>query len=306
VRWLAVVVLLAGRVGAEAPAWAWPSCVKPAPPTVLDVPLTVPGSTRTFTLGQLRDPTRVSDWFPAEHDPLPEVIARAAPGHYACGFCHLPDGSGRAENARIAGLPAAYIVGQVKALLAHQRVGPPGFLPTAAMVTSVEGLSDDELERAADWFSRQRPPKRLTVVEAATAPDAAPLCWVFTPVPSPLKAIVELPLDRERFELRDPHVPWVATVPVGSIVRGRALAAGQDGGPQASCESCHGPGLRGDRSLPGPPLAGRFPLYLFRQLLQFQSGARHAGNAVVMQPVVAGRTEQDLVDLAAYAASLDP
>jgi cytochrome c553 len=46
--------------------------------------------------------------------------------------------------------------------------------------------------------------------------------------------------------------------------------------------------------------------HVFRQLYGFQSGSRHGGTAVLMQPVVAGLTERDLVDLAAYVASLDP
>jgi cytochrome c553 len=42
-----------------------------------------------------------------------------------------------------------------------------------------------------------------------------------------------------------------------------------------------GPGL------PGPPLAGRFPGYLFRQLYGFQTGARGGDCAQAMRAIVA-------------------
>ncbi len=58
--------------------------------------------------------------------------------------------------------------------------------------------------------------------------------------------------------------------------------------------------------MPGPPLAGRFPGYLFRQLYGFQSGARAEDGAQVMSTVAARLTRSDMIDLAAYAAALDP
>jgi cytochrome c553 len=58
--------------------------------------------------------------------------------------------------------------------------------------------------------------------------------------------------------------------------------------------------------LEGPPLAGRFASYLFRQLYGFRSGARAGDSAQPMQSVVANLTQADMIDLAAYAASLNP
>jgi hypothetical protein len=56
------------------------------------------------------EPT-VRDWFPQSHEPLPAVVAEPrGPGQAACGYCHLPDGTGRPENAKLAGLPQAYII----------------------------------------------------------------------------------------------------------------------------------------------------------------------------------------------------
>jgi cytochrome c553 len=43
-----------------------------------------------------------------------------------------------------------------------------------------------------------------------------------------------------------------------------------------------------------------------RQLYDFKSGMRNGKNAVAMKPVVARLTDVDIVNLAAYLASLEP
>jgi len=55
-----------------------------------------------------------------------------------------------------------------------------------------------------------------------------------------------------------------------------------------------------------PPLAGRSPTATARQLYDFMSGARDGRNAAAMKSVVANLTDQDIVDLTAYIASLQP
>jgi cytochrome c553 len=117
---------------------------------------------------------------------------------------------------------------------------------------------------------------------------------------------VERPADLERFERRDPNTTYLAHVPIGSNAHGRQLAMGGDHGRAERCSLCHGADLRGGTTLPGPPLAGRFPGYLFRQLYGFQSGVRAGEAAQAAQPVVAQLTQADMIDLAACAASLLP
>lgn len=53
-------------------------------------------------------------------------------------------------------------------------------------------------------------------------------------------------------------------------------------------------------------LAGRIPGYLFRRLYGFQTGVRAGEGAQAMQPVVGRLTKSNMIDLAAYAASLQP
>ena len=90
---------------------------------------------------------------------------------------------------------------------------------------------------------------------------------------------------------------------MGSIEHGAALSKG-DGGARLPCESCHGDGLKGGPL--GPPIAGRPLTPSFRQLYAFKTGTRKGTGAILMKPVVAGLSQQDMIDLAAYAGSLEP
>ena len=94
----------------------------------------------------------------------------------------------------------------------------------------------------------------------------------------------------------------MAYVPVGSIANGKALAAG--GGKTVACGVCHGPALKGDGDVPG--IAGRDPIYTFRQLYDMQQGRRKGEAAVLMNLVVNKLTIDDMIALSAYTASLEP
>ena len=299
-------------VNAEAfPDWAFPTCPKhPAPPAAETAPLQVPGSDQHFSALDIGEISITKDWFPADHAPLPFVIARShARDKYACGYCHLPDGAGRPENAKVSGLPAAYIVMEVNALRGEQRRSARGdYKPSQLMRDAVADLTEEEIRSAADFFAQQSAKTFLRVVEQARVPAHTEACFVFKRAghgTQPLgKTIVEMPDDYARFEARDPRVTYTAYVPLGSVARGRALA--EDGKRTPPCASCHGAGLAGDEYLPGPPLAGRFATYLFRQLYGFKTASRAEEAALEMRPIVAQLSQADMIDLAAYAASLPP
>jgi len=76
-----------------------------------------------------------------------------------------------------------------------------------------------------------------------------------------------------------------------SVGRGATLAM--------QCTTCHG--ARGLSDANSPNLAGQYAPALFKQLQDFKSGAR---TNAIMGPRVAGLSEQDLDDLAAYYAYL--
>ena len=68
--------------------------------------------------------------------------------------------------------------------------------------------------------------------------------------------------------------------------------------------TCHGPELKGLGV--APPIAGRSPSYLVRQLYDLQSGVRNGTMAVLMKPTVVNLTPADMIDLAACVSSRAP
>ena len=81
------------------------------------------------------------------------------------------------------------------------------------------------------------------------------------------------------------------------------MASGGDG-VTLPCSSCHGADLRGAGLV--PPIAGRSPTYILRQLLAFRTGARAASSGAPMQPVVARLDVDAMIAIAAYVGSLEP
>ncbi len=94
---------------------------------------------------------------------------------------------------------------------------------------------------------------------------------------------------------------YIAYVPAGAVARGAALASDSRAGQP--CASCHGAGLKGGL---GPPLAGRSPTYLARQLMSFQAGGRRSPEAAAMRARAARLSDAQIIDLAAYAAAPHP
>jgi cytochrome c553 len=97
---------------------------------------------------------------------------------------------------------------------------------------------------------------------------------------------------------------YVAYVPPGSIKRGRSIATTGTNGFATACVTCHGKNLVGAGLV--PPLAGRYPTYLVRQLVAFRTGARSTVASQPMQAVVARLSVADMIGVAAYAGTLAP
>ena len=111
-----------------------------------------------------------------------------------------------------------------------------------------------------------------------------------------------MPVDFNRFDLRGDTVAYTAYVPPGSLAAGRNLAESGGGAGIVSCTACHGPALQGTPI--APPLAGRSPTALFRQLYGFSIGARRDAACAPMRAEVAHMTPAEMIAAAAYAASL--
>ena len=293
------------------PAWAYP-----VNPPNLQAPADdgtlhrVPGSREAWTWTQIRDLFKVPDWHPDRHPPMPDIVASGSkPGVFACGYCHLPNGLGRPENASLAGLPAPYIVQQVLEFRSgERRSSEPASLPINLMTAVAKAVTDEDLRIAAEYFARLPARPWIRVVETDTVPSTQVGGWMLIEAKEggtePIGSrIIEMPEDLERTEFRDATSGFVAYVPPGSISRGAALATGAQGRLTA-CAACHGPALRGMG--PVPALAGRSPSYIVRQLYDFRHGTRNGAWAALMKPVVETLTLDEMVALAAYTASLAP
>ena len=304
-----------GNAPATVPEWVFPTNT-PAPADApvhdLTTPLRVPGSRATYTEAQLADRFSAPGWFPQSHSAMPEIVAYGRkPDVYACGYCHTPAGQGRPENASLAGLPAPYIIQQVADFKsgARRSASPGSFGPVDLMISLAAHATDAEVASAAAYFSQQHPLPRVRVVESDRVPRSRVVGWVYAAVPGgadePLgERLLEFAPDPARHEERDDAMQYVTYVPRGSLQRGQAIAMNGLGGPTTACITCHGNTLQGVGLV--PRIAGRSPTYLIRQLFAFRNGVRTGSNGQPMLPVVAGLTTRGMIDVVAYAGSLQP
>ena len=300
-------------LGAEAfdpPQWAYPFTAEAQGRPPDDGTLySVEGSDLELTQTEINNRFGPPDWYPDEHPPMPDIVAHGRqPDIWACALCHLPNGAGHPESANLSGLPAEYIVRQMKDYASGARVSAPEGNP-GIMVGFAKAITDEELREAADYFASLPPVKWNEVIEAEMVPETYFGAGAMRhAVPGggmePIgMRIIEIPTDSHHAELRDSHSPFMAYVPPGTLAKGEELAT-TGGGKTVQCSICHGPGLKGLGEVPS--LAGRSPIYMARQMFDIKHGARSGPSAALMQSVVANLNEEDILNLAAYAGSLDP
>ena len=318
------------------PEWLFPVDPKsleknPKPVKLDDVEqLDIPGSDQKFTQARINDPFNAPDWRPKDHLPMPDVVAKGRkPAVMACAYCHTPTGQGRPENSALAGLPETYIKEQLHDLRSGARkpAGPEVYQPSWAMLKIAKAMTDEEIDESAKYFSQQKLKRRVYVIESLRIPRAERAAWIYEEVggTEDLEGrLLEVTNELVRHERRDDRLEYMAYVPPGSINRGKRLATTgkrPDGPiefdktkrteiPVASeertqvCATCHGPKLMGKDAI--PPIAGRQPTYLLRQLLAFRNGTRTGDAAKQMTPVVEKLTLSEMIDLVAYVGSLYP
>ncbi|MBM3754345.1 MAG: c-type cytochrome [Acidobacteria bacterium] len=298
------------------PEWAYPTnpTLPPGqtPPPLSPGPFQVAGSTRTYMRAQITDLFAPPDWRPDDHPAMPEVVAHGRkPEVRACGYCHLPTGNGRPENARLAGLRVPYFVAQMNAFRDGSRKSHvAGRAPTINMGLTAKAIQDAEIMDAAQYFAQLTPRSFVRIVETSTVPKSTIAGWLFKfdkqAGTEPLgQRILEGPEDFEQFELRDPSTPYIAYVPEGSLALGKRLAeTWPNGSEPPSCATCHGPGHKGKDDVPS--LAGLSPTAIVRQLYDFKAGMRNGGKSADMKEIVKYMTNADMVALAAYIGSLQP
>jgi cytochrome c553 len=296
----------------EPPAWAYPVNPPNFKPRPDDCVLRrVPGSDAAYSVTQLQDRFIAPVWHPEDHPPLPPIVATGRkPNVFACGFCHRADGPGGPENSSLAGLPAAYIVQQMADYKSDARkTSVPKRGPVALMISLSKDITDNEVEAAAAYFSALKPRSTIRVVETDMVPKTFVAGWFLAASKTGEKEaigqrIIEVPEDLEQFENRDPRSQFVAYVPIASIAKGAALVSTGGEGKTLQCAICHGPDLKGLGNI--PPIAGRSPSYVVRQLYDIQTGTRAGVATQLMKQTVAHLTVDDMLSIAAYLASLAP
>jgi cytochrome c553 len=181
--------------------------------------------------------------------------------------------------------------------------------PVALMISLSKDITDAEVEAAAIYFSALRPRINISVVETDRVPPSFVAGWFLaaskTGEKEPIgQRIIEVPEDLEQFENRDPRSRFIAYVPAGSVAKGSALVNTGGAGKTLQCTICHGPDLKGLGGI--PPIAGRSPSYVVRQLYDIQNGARAGVVTQLMKQTVANLTVDDMLSIAAYLATLTP
>jgi cytochrome c553 len=322
------VVLCAGLhagtvLASERPDWAFfvpftETANMNAMPGTDSTQWSAPGSGRSYTRSQLQDVLNPPDWYPEEHPPMPQIVAHGQrtdannPPILPCALCHLPNGAGHVESASLAGLSASYIVRQFADFRSGSRRIMVGNSKTIGFLTSLKKrYTDDQVLAAAQYFASLKPRSWIRVIEttAVTKSVVSSETLMRTALPNggvePIGGrIVELPENTIGLLNRDSHSGFIAYVPIGSVSAGEELVttATADGTP--SCASCHGGRLTGLGDV--PPIAGRPPSYLVRQLWGFQSGERRGPSAAMMQSVTSKLTSAEMLAIAAYLASRPP
>jgi cytochrome c553 len=288
--------------------WAYPvaSAVIAKPPVPeVPGPQHLPGSDKAYTQPELDLMSIAVDWYPDQHAPMPKIVRDGQDnGGFACASCHLANGLGHPESGDMVGLTPDYFIKTMAEYKSGARKDP------IRMTAIAQATSDQDVREAAAWFASLKPatPHWVRVVEASTVPKTylgqGRMRFVdpdggTEPIGN---RIIMLPEDAARARARDPASGFVAYAPPGSLARGKALVETGGNGKTFQCTLCHGEGLKGIGNI--PRIAGVHPIYLVRQLYNFQTGANNGPEAQLMKPVVAKLTDEDIVALAAYIGSL--
>jgi cytochrome c553 len=287
-------------------------------------PRKLKGSDKVYSLVDVRDGQNVIDWFSGDHPSMPNVVAHGPAGMgkatRGCGSCHLPNGKGRPENAGIAGLPISYFMHQIDDFRNGRRhTADPRKPNTNTMIELAKSLSEGELKEAAEYFGSLKWTPWIRVVETELVPKTRIVGNLFLPLEVAKSEaiagrIIEVPENEEQSETyRNPHSGFVAYVPAGSLSKGKDLVttggARKVGnqfvaGRTTPCITCHGPDLMGVADI--PPIAGRSPSYMVRQMWDIQQGTRPTAPPQLMKLIVANLSSDDMVAIAAYVSSLKP
>ncbi len=166
-----------------------------------------------------------------------------------------------------------------------------------------------EIDASAKYFAQQKLRRRVYVIESLRIPRAERAAWIYEEVGGTEDLedrLLEVTNELVRHERRDDRLEYIGLcatrqhqprqAPRG---HGRWLARLRPVLPPAIS-----PNLKGTDKI--PPIAGRSPTYLLRQMLAFRNAARAGEAAQQMKPVVEKLTLNEMIDVSAYLGSLYP
>jgi len=299
---LVVVSLHAQQPAApREPQWAFP-VINGQLPAEEPGPKSLAGSTKSYTPQQIDDLSNPPDWYPDDHASAPPLVQKGHGAALACGACHLMSGEGHPASAGLTGYTAAYLTQQMADFKSGARKD------AARMNAIAKDVSDDESRQVADWFAALKPRPWTKVTEAAMVPKTfvgqGRMRFVqpgggMEPIGN---RIITVPEDQARARSRDPRSGFIAYVPPGSLAKGKALVETGGNGRTIACSICHGDNLQGLANV--PRLAGVHAIYIARQLYLFKDGTRNGVDAQLMKKPVAKLTDDDILNVSAYLASL--
>lgn len=321
VKWLIAILALTASLAARADLeWAYPVLDESQlPQRDLDFDRqalrSVPGSSLQLTQEQIDDHWNPPDWFPDEHyAPVPDVVAHGAgPDVRACATCHGFTGNGHPESSHLAGLTVGYITRQMADFRSGAERSPSG---SSAMRIERNWMNRfrptlEQIEEAAQWYSGL---PVIDWIDEVIETDMAPRTYIgdgrmrhvhpdggTEPIDG---RIIEVPQDWELATARHPRSGFTVYAPTGSVARGEELVTTGGDGRTLECFTCHGQDLKGFGDT--PRLAGISPTYVVRQLNDFRNGDRAGTLGSLMLLAVQNLTDEDIVAIAAYLATLDP
>ena len=182
------------------------------------------------------------------------------------------------------------------------------------MILVAKATTPEEIKVASAYFASLKPRKWIRVVETDRVPVTRPEGWMLVAenggATEPIgERVIEVSEDFAQSELRNPASGFVAYVPRGSLKAGETLVRTGGHGKFMACTVCHRENLKG-KYMKGmgdvPPIAGRSPSQMARQLIDFRTGARRGANSARMRVIAGKLSEGDVVAISGYLASLDP
>jgi cytochrome c553 len=182
------------------------------------------------------------------------------------------------------------------------------------MIELARAMTEEEIVQSAEYFAAIQWKPRVKVIETGLVPKTRIVGNLFLPLEEAHRAdrrpAHRSAEDEARSEtVRDPRAGFIAYVPEGSLARGKRLvtlggATIVDNeiiqGKTTPCTACHAPDLMGVGKV--PPIAGRSPSYLARQLFDIQQGTRRGR----IEPTDDRAADPDDIAIATSAASADP